>query len=460
MVLNHAATAYQATTATTSNTITGVLPTNKGGTGLSAAGASGNVLRSNGANWTSSPLVASDFPGLANSFIQNQNSGAQSATFNISGNGTAGGTLAGNVVNATAQYNLGGNKFLSATGPGNLFVGVGSGVNNTPGAFGGPGTLNTFAGSSAGLSNTTGRFNSFFGLQAGNLNKEGSFNSFFGAQVGSSTTADSNSFFGSQSGLQNTTGSENTFIGAQAGNLNQTGTRNTFIGKDAGGSLSDLTNATAIGAGAVVARSNSLVLGNNANVGIGTSIPGSKLTVAGLTETTTGGVKFPDGTIQLSAAVGGGGLPPGSPNYIQSNPPSQQAGVSFNIGGSGTAAGTLSGNVLNAATQFNLGGNRILSTAGFQNTFVGLNTGASNTAGCCNAFLGFSAGRLNNANDNSFFGNNAGQANTTGARNSFYGSAAGFLNQTGVDNSFFGVSAGHNNTSNINSFFGSVAGQE
>ena len=145
MVLNHAATADQATTATTANTITGVLPTNKGGTGLSAAGASGNVLRSNGANWTSSPLVASDFPGLANSFIQNQNSGAQSATFNISGNGTAGGTLSGNVVNATAQYNLGGNKFLSATGPGNLFVGVGSGVNNTPGAFGGPGTLNTFA---------------------------------------------------------------------------------------------------------------------------------------------------------------------------------------------------------------------------------------------------------------------------------------------------------------------------
>ena len=156
--------------------------------------------------------------------------------------------------------------------------------------------------------------------------------------------------------------------------------------------------------------------------------------------------KFPDGTIQLSAAIGGGGLPPGSPNYIQSNPPSQQAGVSFNIGGNGTAAGTFSGTVVNAATQYNLGGNRILSTAGFQNTFVGLNTGASNIAGCCNAFFGFNAGRLNNANDNSFFGNNAGAANTNGVGNSFFGSAAGFStagpSSTAFYNSFFGVSAG------------------
>src|SRR2546422_723136 len=99
IVLNHAATADQATTATTAttaNTIAGVLPTNKGGTGLSAPGASGNVLRSNGVNWTSAPLVASDFPGLANSFIQNTTATQAGANFNISGNGTAGGTISGN----------------------------------------------------------------------------------------------------------------------------------------------------------------------------------------------------------------------------------------------------------------------------------------------------------------------------------------------------------------------------
>jgi len=43
------------------------------------------------------------------------------------------------------------------------------------------------------------------------------------------------------------------------------------------------------------------------NVGIGTMSPGSPLTVAGLVESTTGGFKFPDGTIQTTAGGGGGG---------------------------------------------------------------------------------------------------------------------------------------------------------
>lgn len=41
----------------------------------------------------------------------------------------------------------------------------------------------------------------------------------------------------------------------------------------------NLQNATAIGAGATVAVSNALVLGNNANVGIGTSAPSARLEV-------------------------------------------------------------------------------------------------------------------------------------------------------------------------------------
>ena len=215
---------------------------------------------------------------------------------------------------------------------------------------------------------------------------------------------------------------------------------------------------------AFVGQSNSVVLGNNANVGIGTSTPGSKLTVAGLIETTTGGVKFPDGTIQLSAAVGGGGLPPGSPNYIQSNPTSQQAGVSFNISGNGTAGGTLTANVVNTTTQFNLGGNRVLSTAGNSNLFVGAGSGQANTSGASNAFVGASAGLANTIGArNAFFGFNAGRNNVgdafgNGSDNSFFGSSAGSSN-TGQQNAFFGRGAGAGNTSgSFNSFFGEAAG--
>jgi len=42
------------------------------------------------------------------------------------------------------------------------------------------------------------------------------------------------------------------------------------------------------------------------NVGIGTTDPGSPLTVAGLIESTASGFKFPDGSIQNTAAIGGG----------------------------------------------------------------------------------------------------------------------------------------------------------
>jgi hypothetical protein len=44
----------------------------------------------------------------------------------------------------------------------------------------------------------------------------------------------------------------------------------------------------------------------NSRVGISNSAPGSKLTVTGLVESTTGGFKFPDGTIQTSATAAGG----------------------------------------------------------------------------------------------------------------------------------------------------------
>src|SRR5438034_3357466 len=87
----------------------------------------------------------------------------------------------------------------------------------------------------------------------------------------------------------------------------------------------------------------------------------------------------------------------GSSSYIQ-NTTSPQTASNFNISGNGTAGGTLSADIVRAATQYNIGNNRVLGTAGTDNTFVGLGTGANVTGG-----------------NDSFFGRNAGNANTSGS---------------------------------------------
>jgi hypothetical protein len=62
-------------------------------------------------------------------------------------------------------------------------------------------------------------------------------------------------------------------------------------------------------------------------VGIGTSAPSSTLTVAGLIETTGGGIKFADGSIMPSAASGGGWTESAALNKITANTLSRNLGL-------------------------------------------------------------------------------------------------------------------------------------
>ncbi|HQR36410.1 MAG TPA: tail fiber domain-containing protein [Blastocatellia bacterium] len=210
------------------NIASGILGAPRGGTGLGSTGVAGNYLRSNGTAWTSSALQAGDIPTGSGNYVQNTINQQATSNFNISGNGTAGGTLGGNIVNATTQYNLGGSRILSVPGTGDLFVGTAAGTAHTTG------THNTFVGISAGFANNSGGNNSFFGSSAGSANTTGSNNAFFGSSAGTANTASDNAFFGANAGASNLTGNNNAFFGRSAGDSNTTGDSNSFFGEEAG----------------------------------------------------------------------------------------------------------------------------------------------------------------------------------------------------------------------------------
>lgn len=181
-----------------------------------------------------------------------------------------------------------------------------------------------------------------------------------------------------------------------------------------------------------------------ANGGTGVTSPGA-----------AGNFLRSDGTNWTSSPFQASDIPVLNNSFIQNIPGIGTQSASFNIDGGGNA------NIFNATTQYNIGGSRVLSTAGTSNLFAGTNAGLSNTTGFANSFFGAGAGLSNTTGfGNAFVGTGAGQNNTTGNSNSFVGGNAGLLNTTGFDNSFVGRDAGQSNTAgNENSFFGSNAGR-
>jgi hypothetical protein len=133
----------------------------------------------------------------------------------------------------------------------------------------------------------------FFGAAAGNFGATGFGNSGLGDfALAGITTGNGNTAVGNRALSANSTGTGNTAVGEHAGvtptsaNENITGSNNTFIGRASGPATpTQLTNATAIGANALVGSSNALVLGgtgaNAVKVGIGTVTPAFTLDVAG-----------------------------------------------------------------------------------------------------------------------------------------------------------------------------------
>ena len=165
-------------------------------------------------------------PKAGNSnYVQNSNNPQAATNFNISGNGTVGGTLSGNTINATTQYNLGGQPVLGVSAQAVLKLG------NTGNVGIGP---------------------TFFPNYKLEVESPGQN----GLRVGTVTA------------------------GGTALSLGGFGTLE--------------VDAPGIPAGRFVVK-------ENGNVGIGTTNPTSKLAVAGTIES-GGGFKFPDGSLQSTAA--------------------------------------------------------------------------------------------------------------------------------------------------------------
>jgi hypothetical protein len=217
----------------------------------------------------------------------------------------------------------------------------------------------------------------------------------------------------------------------------------------------------------------------NGKVGIGTTNPGGQLHIfgtatqdvfAGMGPDLIAGPAFNYGYAGFSFGRGAGffnvrpdaGATPPNPS-LRFATANVERMIVTNVGnvGIGTTGPTakldVAGNI-NTSTQYNIGGNRVLSVPFTSNVFAGVNAGLVNT-GIFNSFFGANAGQSNTEGiSNSFFGTSAGQSNTEGINNSFFGGSAGFANTTGSSNVFIGASSGSSNTfEDNNTFIGTKA---
>ena len=358
----------------------------------------------------------------------------------------------------------------SNTGGSNTAVGYRTLMDNTSGA------LNTAVGYNTNTNNTTGSRNTSLGYHALLSNTTGGNNTALGYRAGYTSNGSNNIFLGHQAGDNLTTGSNNILIGYDIDAQTISDTNTLSIGNLIFGTGLDGTGTTL----------------SSGNIGIGTSTPAAKLTVAG-DAYITGGLydsNYSTGTAGMilqstgsgfewvatsTLGLGGGG---GSSLWTESG-----SDIYFSTGnvaiGTTTAANALDvyGAInTNAANGYKIGDSRVLYASSTNNsTLVGFNTGssitssgnynvalggsalASITGGDSNTAVGYEALRLTTGSANTAVGDSALRANTGGGNNVAIGKNAMYTNVTGGHNAAVGYQALYTNTGHYNTALGAFS---
>ena len=354
-------------------------------------------------------------------------------------------TVANKFVDLITNQTIAGTKtFNSDIIANGLIIGKGKGQNNYNTVFG-AGALNS--------SNANGTRNTAIGYLAltqyagttfdnntgvGYFNMIGLTTGYGNTSIGAETmfnvgTASNNTGIGNQS-LINAAGDNNVGVGARSGDGLTTGTNNTFIGTQARTTSAGATisNATALGYGAVVTENNTIQLGNSSITHVKTS--GSVLASGFKTPTgTSSQYLMADGSLSSGSSSSSSGVP-----YTGATGSVDLGTYDLKVNGLtvGIGAGAQPSNVVlgKSAMENN--------TTGGYSVAVGLEALKSNTDGNSNTAIGHQALRSNTTGGaNIAIGMNAMPNNTIGQQNIAIGQSTLYSNTEASGNTVIGNSA-------------------
>ena len=345
-------------------------------------------------------------------------------------------------------------------------------INNSTATFGcnagSNGINNTFIGRNSGQS-ASGNDNSCLGRRSGS--NAGNSNVYIGSHSGRNATGNSNVFLGCFTGEDNdnndtNSGSSNIVIGCSSTFCNTTGSNNITIGTAS--AFSNTTGSSNILIGNLVAsnlstQQKSIIIGHNvgnSSVPSSTDLflvknsPSSSFLTGSFTNSNLAigldRLPAPDLALEVSGDVS-------SSSFIFDALIQRENDISSLFIGHLAGDQTQPSAIDNTFIGYNSGES---NTIGDYNTFVGAEAGQSNTEGSCNTFVGAQAGKSDTEGiHDTFIGAKAGQFNTEGSLNTFVGSGAGEFNDEGSSNTFIGTNSGNSNTiGNSNTFIGTNAG--